>query len=291
MHNYLITPLTFKTLKLTYKVSKSFVINRFNGMAIKGWLFDESLRKMHFYEQHQEFKNNLVSIPKYLNPPEYFILHFPYNNQQLYNVGHKFKFEFTLIGSGLTLESEWLKWFVELESVPIGYLTDPGRLVLEHIEIGTTISEQSILESIPNEVSKINVNFLSPIELKIKDKAWIASDLPFYLLITHAMQRIRLLNFYYCPGIFNQDYVNSTIELESTCQDISINHTDLELDKSLYRSKDDKELNKHHIPGLVGNISYKGHLQEWLPILYTGAKVNLGHLSAWGKGQLIIDAH
>jgi hypothetical protein len=289
MPQTLIAPLSFKTLKLTYRVTKGFVINRFKGTAIKGWLFDAALRKTKHYKLHESFKAGLPTLSKY-TPPEYFALKYPFDNTQLYRTGDYLSFEITLIGDGIALYPEWLQWFATMDNLEIGYAGQPGQLRLQNIDIDATLTGQALLDSLPPKANKLNLNFLSPTELKMKDKAWLTPELPFHLVATSAMERLRLLNFYYTPAHITNEEMNTTIDLEDACSRIKIMNTDLAADDSLYRTKTDKEKKQHHIPGLVGNITYTCPLDEWLPLIFAAEKVNLGHLSTWGKGQLIVDA-
>jgi len=289
MPQTLIAPLSFKTIHLTYKVKKSFIINRFNGTAIKGWLFDEALRKKSFYKKHEAFKNSLPKLPKYSNPPEYFVIKFPYDNRQLFTEGTSLGFSFTLIGDGIKLFDSWLQWFTAMDCIEIGYAYARGKLALQSIRIEEPISGNKLLQSIPSNAEALNLNFISPVELKEKDKPFLDSELPFYLLAKTALERIRLLNFFYAPGNLSIDDLNNTIELVEACQDINISHTDLVVDNKLFRSKEDKEKNSHNIPGLVGAIQYQAEISEWLPLLFAAQIVNIGHLSSWGMGQFIID--
>jgi hypothetical protein len=288
MPQTLIAPLKFKTAKVTYQVIEPFVINRFNGIALKGWLFDDIIKSESFYKEHEAFKNSLPKLPKY-TAPEYVVFKFPYDNTQLYRKCDFLSFTFTLIGDGIQLYKQWVQWFMTIDAIPIGYRNQTGRVAFKQFENVETSTGEDILRSVPVDSKYVNINFLSPAGLKIKDQPWLTPDLPFYLIATAAMERLRLLNFYYTPGNITKSEMNYGIDLKSACDGIMIVNTDLEADAGLFRSKTDKEKNQHHLEGLIGNVTYMGQLHEWLPLIYATEKINLGHYSTWGKGQFILN--
>ncbi len=282
----LIGPLSFQTVTATYTVENGFLLNRYKGTVLKGWLFDERLKDRTFFKAHNDFKNGLPVVPKYKVPPEYIALKYMYNNQQLFAEGSEFKMEVTLVGNGMGLLPEWIQWLETMPEIPIAN----GKVALNSpLQVSGVQTGLDLLQKIPAGCHLLTLNFLTPAELKVNDAPYLGKTLPFQLLAKAAMERLRLLNFYYAPGNITREELDTTIWLDEATKDIVIKNTDLVADSSLFRNKEDMDKHRKLIPGLVGAIQYEGDIDPWLPLIYAAQKVNIGHLAAWGKGQFIFN--
>ncbi|MDE0323239.1 MAG: CRISPR system precrRNA processing endoribonuclease RAMP protein Cas6 [Candidatus Poribacteria bacterium] len=237
--------------------------------------------------------------------PHPFVLEPPRTGQLDYAPGDTFACNLILIGEAI----EVLPWivfaFYRMAEQPIGLRNERGRCQLEKVEslsadanhpsetIYTAESEmlsseglilrlEDVMQAAPHVTDEIELAFLTPTSIKVNGK-W-TSNLTFEHLIRNLLRRIRFLSYFHCGEDLDVD-AHGLIETST-----SIAH-DSRLDwlrKDRYSYRAEKSV---PMGGFIGKIRFSGELEPFLPFIYLGEYLHIGHHTAFGFGQYRINCN
>lgn len=232
------------------------------------------------------------------SPPHPFILEPPLSYQTEYQPGEGFALNLILLGTA----NENLPYFVyaveQMGRQGIGKKTAGKRSTfrLKEIRNGDRLvydsakgdfyrpePQQLALENFEREIvgqrwERLSLRLLTPLRLKFENR--LQAELPFHVLIRAALRRIAQLNQHFGDGEPKLDYTG----LVARAHEVKIERADLRwFDWKRYSNRQEQSM---LMGGMIGEITYRGDLTEFLPLLRYCEKVHLGKATTFGLGQI-----
>ncbi|RJX26932.1 MAG: CRISPR system precrRNA processing endoribonuclease RAMP protein Cas6 [Desulfurivibrio sp.] len=231
--------------------------------------------------------------------PHPYVLQPPADNARGYEPGDAFTFGLTLFGPANDYLPHIIYAVEQMGQTGLGRRGDNGRgcFALAAVETeGATIydGDRKILsQGFPlrnlelqappvDAVSTLTVRLLTPLRLKHDNR--FQQTLPFHLLIRAALRRIASLEETFGQGEPQLDYrglvkrAGQVATRENDCQWIDLKR---------YSNRQQTDM---LMGGLQGEMVYEGDLAEFLPLLRYCETTHLGKQTAFGLGQLRIEA-
>ena len=231
--------------------------------------------------------------------PHPFVLEPPRTGKLKYAPGDTFACNLILIGEAINL----LPWIVftfdqigkrriggqgergqcrleKVESLPAYSTHQPQTIYTAETEMltddGLILRIDDVMHGAPQVTDKIELEFLTPTSIKVNGK-W-ASGLTFEHLIRNLLRRIRFLSYFHCGEDWNVDAHGLLERSASVVHDSRLNW----LRKDRYSYRTEKSI---PMGGFIGKIRFEGDLQPFLPFIYLGEYLHIGHHTAFGFGQ------
>ena len=141
---------------------------------------------------------------------------------------------------------------------------------------GLILRLDDVMHDAPHVTDAIELEFITPTSIKV-DGQW-TSELTFEHLIRNLLRRIRFLSYFHC----GEDLaVDAPALIELAC---SVRH------QSRFRwvkTERWSERAKRFIQmrGFIGKIRFSGELEPFLPFIFLGEYLHIGHHTAFGHGQ------
>ena len=234
--------------------------------------------------------------------PHPFVLEPPYTEQLDYAPDDTFTCTLILIGDAINL-LPWLVFtFREIGKRRVGLQGQRGQCQLDKVEsLSVSNSESSqtiytaetemltddglilglddVMQAAPHITDEIELEFLTPTSIKV-NKQWMRK-LTFEHLVRNLLRRIRFLSYFHCGEDLD---VDAPALIKATS---AIRHQSdlrwLRSDRYSYRAEKSIPMG-----GFVGEIRFVGNLEPFLPFIYLGEHLHIGHHTAFGFGQYII---
>jgi hypothetical protein len=125
--------------------------------------------------------------------------------------------------------------------------------------------------------SRITVRFLTPTLLKADGK--LVERPEFHHLLKRLRDRINALAHFYCDDRLEVDF-KSFGERAERVQTVSSRIRWEDRDRRSWRTGQ-----AHDMGGFVGEVTYEGDLEEFLPLLILGQYTHVGKYTVWGNGR------
>ena len=124
--------------------------------------------------------------------------------------------------------------------------------------------------------SAIRFNLLTP--LRLKQNNTLSSELPFHVLVRAMLRRISSLFEHFGNGEPPLDYRG----LISRAQGVTIESSSLRWhDWERYSNRQEQAM---MMGGLIGSVTYRGSLSEYMPLLDLCKNLHIGKQSSFGLG-------
>ena len=231
--------------------------------------------------------------------PHPFILEPPRTGQLDYAPGDTFTCNITLIGEAINLLPWIVLTFQEIGKRRIGLRDKRGQCQLDKVESlpahsshqpqtiytaetemltdeGTVLRLDDVMHTAPHNTDEIELEFITPTSIKVNGK-W-TDNLTFEHLIRNLLRRIRFLSYFHCGEDLDID-APALIEASA-----AVNHNSrlnwLRKDRYSYRAEKSVPMG-----GFMGKIRFSGELEPFLPFIYLGEYLHIGHHTAFGFGQ------
>ncbi len=238
--------------------------------------------------------------------PRPYIIEPPDETKSVYEPGEEIKFNLILIGNA----NEYLPYFIytfnELGKAGIGkhrgkftlkevlvspqkviFSKDTGRLsTITPMVIDLSRSVQDALnQTYKNSLStsSLTLRFLTP--TRIKYNRTLTKDLEFHILTRQLLRRLFLLWYFHTSrdGLNLDDikgYHRNLINLASDIKIIKNNLIWHDWERYSHRQKV-----KMKLGGFLGEISYRGNIQPFIPFLKAGEYLHIGKGTTFGLGK------
>ena len=239
-------------------------------------------------------KNRTVPLPFVIQPP--------LERRTIYRPGETLDFDLVLVGEAINYLSYFVVVFRELGKVGIGWkrgrydlqqvsavqpLKDAETIIFdgtdllvsgEDLSVGyLEIEEQACRLGKGLGASPVTVNFLTPTRLKHGGRYVECPD--FHVLVRAILRRVSSLYYFHCGHRWETDY-RGLVERAQGIETAEA-HTSW-VDWERYSKRQRQRMN---LGGFVGQVSYQGNLEPFLPLLVLGQLVHVGKACVFGNGR------
>lgn len=235
--------------------------------------------------------------------PHPFVLQPPRTGKLDYAPGDTFTCHLILIGEAINL-LPWIAFaFDQMGKRRIGLQGERGQCRLEKVESlpardnqqpqtiytaetemltgdGLILRLDDVMDNAPDVTNAITLEFITPTSIKVDGK-W-TSNLTFEHLIRNLLRRIRFLSYFHC----GEDLDIDAHALLKAADGITHQSHLRWLRKDRYSYRAEKSI---PMGGFTGPIRFEGDLQPFLPFIFLGEYLHIGHHTAFGFGQYRIN--
>lgn len=231
--------------------------------------------------------------------PHPFILEPPRSGKLDYAPGDIFTCNLTLIGEAINL----LPWMVftfdqigkrriglrdkrgqcqlnKVESLPTRGSHQPQTIYTAETEMltddGLVLRLDDVMQAAPHTTDTIELEFITPTSIKVNGK-W-SSELTFENLLRNLLRRIRFLSYFHCGEDLDVDAPALIKAAGAVTHHLRLNW--LRKDRYSYRTEKSVPMG-----GFIGKVRLEGELEPFLPFIYLGEYLHIGHHTAFGFGQ------
>ena len=235
-------------------------------------------------------------LTKNQNIPRPFVIKAPLETKTQYLPGESLRFDFVVVGDAI----DYLPYFVVAwrELTEHGFGLNRARCVLSTITSLNLRGEEQIvydgregtvrppIEHLnwqtlvaytvgAREVREITLRFLTPTTLKAEGE--VVAVPQFHQLIKRLRDRVNALASFYCGGALDLDFKALGQQAE-TVQIVQVNSQWVD------RSRRTRKGFAQDLSGFVGEVTYRGDIEPFLPLLLLGEYVHVGKNAAFGNG-------
>lgn len=238
----------------------------------------------------------VLSLQK--NVPRPFVIEPPLDRKRLYEPGESLEFALILIGKAINYLPYFIVVFRELGRVGVGFrrgkcnlrevvvvqpLDGAGEVIYSgqddivgnrDLAVGYQEIEEEARRLKPNRVT---LHFLTPTRIKYEGK--YVSHPEFHVVLRAILRRLSSLYYFHCGERWETDY-RALIEAAKGVR-FAEDRTEW-VDWERYSKRQRQKMN---LGGFVGQASYQGELQLFLPLLVVGELVHVGKACVFGNGQ------
>jgi len=235
--------------------------------------------------------------PEGLPPPHPFVIEPPLTTRTRFEPGEAFDFTLLLFGGANDFLPYFVYAFREMGRLGIGRrlagrrarfrllsVTTPAAGELYREEEGTLLPGRPVSLEPPapgapgGPEAELTLTLLTPLRLKFRNH--LQPELPFHVLMRAVLRRLAALWQHYGGGEPALDYRG----LIARAQEVAVAHDRLAwYDWRRYSNRQEAEM---FLGGLVGEITYRGRLREFLPLLALAARLHLGKNTTFGLGKI-----
>ncbi len=226
--------------------------------------------------------------------PQPFIVEPPLESKRVYQNGEILEFSLVLIGRAIDYLPYFIYTFDQLGSIGIGRgkgrfkLTEVASLADDWQPIYNGVSKTLTADyAIMNAESfnakteaqnRITVRFLTPTRMKIMGH--LSTEITFREIVLALLRRICTLAYFHMPGTSVEwnwrPALNAADEVET--EKINLNWEDWE-------RYSNRQKTRMKLGGFLGEISFRGDMEKWLPLLKLGEFVHVGKGATFGLGK------
>jgi len=230
------------------------------------------------------------------SPPHPFVIEPPVTPQTHFHPGEPFDFQLLLFGWANDYLPYFIYAFEEMGQQGLGRRLggQRPRFQVAAVAVGEKIiyrqEDQMLLSHRPaaldlaalppdqGRISTLTVILETPLRLKYRNT--LRAELPFHVLIRAALRRIAALNQHFGAGEPPLDYRG----LVARAQEVQIVAENLSWhDWRRYSNRQDQAM---LMGGMIGQVTYAGQVDEFLPLLQYIQQVHLGKATTFGLGKL-----
>jgi hypothetical protein len=231
------------------------------------------------------------------SPPHPFIIEPPLTTTAHFTAGTFLDFNLLLFGRA----NDFLPYFVyaveQMGRTGIGQRLNGNRAVF-HLS-GVSSGEQIVydpdsrkLQSVPPsdfswerfaagistfDCPEITIHLETPLRLKYENR--LQAELPFHVLVRALLRRVTMLNRHFGNGEPELDYKG----LVARAQKVQTKESRLLwFDWRRYSNRQEQAM---LMGGMTGEISYRGDLEDFIPLIKFGELVHVGKATAFGLGK------
>ena len=303
--------ITFARVRVTFAARDTVTLPRYKGSAYRGCLGDALRRdvctcpgsecgacRQRYRCVFSQLFNSYVPtghphVRKYPKSPHPYIVYpFP-GSQTIFEPGETFGFELTLIGGAVNLlprvtesfrvmgETGIGKKHGHFDAVALESLTDTGGAYQPLPVFGTPVVFSTNRLPVPETTSGLTLQFETPLRL-MRDGHPDDTPPPFGLLVSRLAARMGLLAHFHCGAPWQEfDHM-----FAGTNPGVDIVRSQLQrVDWQRYSGTQDSHMN---FDGHIGEITYKGDIAPWMPLLVAGSWLHAGSTTTFGLGKYVI---
>lgn len=237
-------------------------------------------------------------LSKYESIPRPFVLEPPLEQKNWYRPGEKLLFGLVLVGRAIQYLPYFILAFKELGELGIGKGRNPYRLVrlmgvdplngieeeIYSAETGKVYNRdlsvsgemlRGAAQAMGNEGAILD--FQTMTRIKFEDS--FLRHLEFHMLLRSLLRRLSALSYFHHGNEWQVDFTELIKRAERVSK--TADHTRW-VDWERYSRRQDARM---RLGGVVGQVTYRGDLAEFLPILKLGEIVHVGKACTFGMGK------
>jgi CRISPR-associated endoribonuclease Cas6 len=231
---------------------------------------------------------------KYKNAPHPYVIIPPLTRRRYFRPDDSIFFDIVLIGRANEYLPYFIYAFTEMGRIGVGKMKGKFDVVsAESLNYNGTEkeifnSDSNVLKTSDNKIDysffvnqdfagdEITISFVTPV--RIKEENRLASDMPFHLLIRRLAERALLLSHLHCGAELEdcEEFIRDAKSVETVRNKLRW------VDWERYSSR---QQTKMKFGGLIGDITYKGDFQKYLPLLRLGEHIHVGKATTFGLGK------
>ncbi len=242
-----------------------------------------------------------TQLRAYSSVPRPFVID-PLGTHGNYRPGKSLEFLLTLMGRAIDYLPYFLVSFRELGNMGIGrgrgrfQLTevvaesgaDRGQSVYSwETELVTNYDSAVTYQDTQQEgagwpTDHITMCFLTPTRITYDGR--LTDELPFHVLIQRLMGRISALSYFHCGESLQMDFkefITQATQIETVQSDLRW------YDWTRYSQRQNSRMK---LGGLLGNITYAGKLEAFLPFIALGQYIHVGKNATFGLGKYRVES-
>lgn len=240
--------------------------------------------------------SNSKVLRKHTSVPRPFVLTPVTGKGGVYEPGMTFGFQMTLVGRATKHLPYFVYAFMQMGEKGLG--RGRGRFRTEKITVSDeegrvveTVYEKEVLRAAKTLLSfdharelaktyspdEITLKFLTPVRIRYQEK--LCDNLQFHILIRNLARRLSNLLYFHCnqeSGLLFKEIIDKAKSVNLTRRQIRW------YDWTRYSGRQKKQVK---MGGVIGEVTYKGDIGEFLPMLVAGSWVNIGKGTAFGLGR------
>jgi hypothetical protein len=237
----------------------------------------------------------------YSDVPHPFVIEPPLDDKMVYEPGETLDFGLVLVGRAIDYLPYFIVAFRELGKVGLGQ--GRGKYTLREVTAvqpldGTEETIYSVAKEIvcdrdlsvgreeiraqrpvkcEGSVCKLTINFLTPTRMKHEGRLVVRPE--FHVLIRNILRRVSSLSYFHCGERWETDY-RGIIEAAKGVRLVEVGTRWVDWER--YSSRQQQRMS---LGGLVGQATYEGNLEPFLPLLVLGELVHVGKACVFGNGK------
>ena len=197
----------------------------------------------------------------FTNPPRPFVLRAEALNERSFQPGDHFSLRLHLFGA-----------------MEAANLIEASFGTIEQLELLSVDTTNVDIPLTPSPCSSLQITFLTPMEIKWKDGVIRRPEFP--ALICRLRDRIASIAALHGSGPLNWDFK----QIAECAESIRMTHCDVrEVDAGRRSSRTGQT---HGLGGFIGQASYEGALDQFLPMLQVAEWIGIGRHTSWGNGAI-----
>ncbi len=197
----------------------------------------------------------------FTNLPRPFVLRAEVLNERTFHPGDHFSLRLHLFGA-----------------MEAAGLIEASFATIEQLELLGVNTAALDIPLTPSPCSSLQINFLTPMEIKWKNGVIRRPDFP--ALVSRLRDRIASIATFYGSGPLNWDFN----QIAACAESIRMTQCDVrEVDAGRRSSRTGQT---HGLGGFIGQASYKGGLDQFLPMLRVAEWIGIGRHTSWGNGAI-----
>lgn len=304
--------LYFHKYKINLKPEDLIHLPEYKGSALRG-VFGYALRRIacvikmsrcdNCMLRHKCVYSAIMETPvpeghpnhrKYKNAPHPYIIIPPFTRKRYFNPDDSLSFDIVLIGKANDYLPYFVYTFTEMGRIGIG--KERGKFDVTSVEAldsggaKTKIfnGADNILIQSENRIDytsflnekftgdEITISFETPVRIKVNDR--LSSNIPFNLLIRRLSERAFLLAHLHCDAELGnfEGFAKGSENVETVKNKLRW------VDWERYSTR---QQTKMTFGGWVGEVTYKGDFQKYLPLLKLGEHIHVGKATTFGLGK------
>ena len=243
--------------------------------------------------------SDTTMMKKYPAAPHPFVILPPTDEKRQFAKGETLAFTLTLIGKATEYLPYFIYTFDELGKMGIG--RGRGRYKLEKVSLlGSNGRErQKVIYQSDKKVLKggcetmrwqdvlqkkaigdnkeITFRFHTPTRIKYRED--LVLDLEFHVLIRNLLRRISMLTYFHCGNQLALDFkslISDAEKVETVSNSLSWK------DWERYSNRQETKMK---MGGFVGDITFRGNLEKFLPFIVLGEYIHVGKGTSFGLGK------
>lgn len=228
--------------------------------------------------------------------PQPFIIEPPITLKGKYLPEEILEFDLTLIGKAIDYLPYFIFTFKELGNIGIGkgrgkYELTSIKTIKKDIEQEIYSSQDEMIKSIDLKITmedilkevqdykkdELKLNFITPTRMKFNEKYVLVPE--FHILLRSLLSRISSLAYFHCNEELKIDFKQLLEDAKGV--KIKERHTGW-YDWERYSSRQDTRM---MLGGIIGNVTYTGNLDNFLPFIVLGKYVHVGKGTTFGLGK------